>query len=114
MYIPRPCRVEKLRSALRRPCFDENNARRQAAVPCEERVDELEHGGTEGGAVPPHVDLPRHALDEIERREPLSLRARGLVHPERAPGGIVERVAGEGCAVELVLVEAAGQLLRPR
>src|SRR5207302_3245333 len=93
-------RVDELGTAERRPCVDEDDARRGAQV-----VDELDDGRAEGGTVPPHVHLPGEPLDEVDRRERRALRTGRLVHPEWAPGGIAERITRERSAVELVLVQ---------
>src|SRR5690349_5077920 len=62
-------RVDELRAPVRRPAVDEYDDRGRAALLGEKLVDALGSGRAEGSAVPPHVDLAGHALDEIDRGE---------------------------------------------
>jgi hypothetical protein len=61
--------VEELAAPQRGPAVDEHDDRRRRCVlPREQLVDQLGHGGPEGAAVPPHVDLAGVALDHVDGR----------------------------------------------
>ena len=62
-------RVDELRAAVRRPGVDGDDERRRAALLREQPVDELRRARPECGAVLPHVELPGHALDQVDRGE---------------------------------------------
>ena len=82
----------------------------------EQLVDELREVPPERRAVAPHVELPRQALDHVDRRV-AALRvvvvAGRHVDPERPHVRVAERVVLQHLALELVLVEAAGELVGP-
>ena len=76
----------------------------------EQPVDELGHVRPEGGAVPPHVELSGHPLDQVDRREaPVGLGVVGgrEIDPERPDVRVAERVAAQQLALDLELVEAS-------
>src|SRR5205823_9257308 len=103
--------------AERGPRVDVDEQARRRVASREHLVDELREVLPEGAAVAPHVDLPGQALDDVDRRvAPLRVGvvARWQVDPERPNVRIAERVVLEDLALELELVEPAGQVVRPR
>src|SRR4029453_13282731 len=83
----------------------------------EQRVDALGVGGAERLAVAPHVQLTREALDHVDAREPplgVIVVSRRDVDPERSNVGVAEGVAAQGLALDLELIDPAGELAAPR
>src|SRR5581483_452890 len=101
---------------VRRPGVDEDDHRRRAVFLPEQAVDALRRARPEGGAIPPHVELPGHALDQVDGRETtvgLGVVRRREVDPERADVRVAERVVAQDVALDLELVEATHGLARP-
>src|SRR5205823_13547893 len=70
----------------------------------------------EGRPVPPHVELARVTLDDVDRRVApvgLVLVTRRDVDPERSLVRIAERVPAQRLGDDDVLVEAARSVVRP-
>jgi hypothetical protein len=88
-----------------------------AALLGEQPVDSLRRARAEGRAVPPHVELPGHPLDQVDRGEAavgLDVVCGGHVDPERADVRVAERIVAQQVALDLELVEASHRLPRPR
>ena len=109
---PGPRRVDELAAAERRPGVHEHDEARRR-----ELVDELREVAAERDAVPPHVELPGQALEDVDGR----VAALGVlvvagrdVDPERPEVRVAERVSAQELALDDVLVEAPLELGRPR
>ena len=109
-------RVDELAAAERRPRVDPDEDRRRRVALGEQLVHQLREVLAERRPVAPAVELPGQPLDHVDRRVALIgivVVARRHVDPERPHVRVAERVALQHLALEGVLVEAAGELVRP-
>src|SRR5439155_16598154 len=109
-------RVDELGPAVRGPAVDVDEDARRGLAAGEELVGELGEVEPEGGAVAPHVELPGHSLDLVDRRiAPIGVVvvARRQVDPDGSPKGVTERVVLEHVALDPALLDAARPLDGP-
>ena len=111
-----PGRVDVLRAAERGPRVDVDDDHGLDLSAGDPRIRLLGERPAVRRPVPPHGNLPRVALEDVDGR----IAALGLVvvagrhiHPERSLVGVAERIAAERFALERVLVDAPGERVRP-
>ncbi len=109
-------RVEELRTAERGPGIDEHHDRIGALAGGEHRVEPFDHRRLERLPAQPGVDLAAVALDQEHDGHAIArvADARRLVHVQRSPRRVAERVIGEQLRFDDQLVQRAGQRPLPR
>ena len=105
-------RVEELAAPDGGPRVDVHDQRAGHIGVGEQRVEPFEVRRSERGTVGPHVDLPGEPLQLVDDRQ-WPVGAGRHVHEQRPDVRVAEGVAPEGCAVDQVGVQAAGQLGGP-
>ena len=112
-----PERVQELRTAVGRPAVDERDQRVRAVAGGEHRVDPLDHRGLERGAVEPHVDLARVALDDVDdgqRSRVVELDPGRAVDVQRPACRIAQRIVRQELGLDDQTVERAVHRPLPR
>ena len=112
-----PERVQELRTAVGRPAVDERDQRVRAVAGGEHRVDPLDHRELERGAVEPHVDLARVALDDVDdgqRSRVVELDPGRAVDVQRPACRIAQRIVRQELGFDDETVERAVHRPLPR